>query len=244
MWVAVLSLMGLGLFFVLFSSGFETCIPFPKQLPLCLGKDRETLQRYQRPEVNPSHFYSCASEKETELARGKFLVASRELLDFNFSQTVVLLIEYGPNGAMGLIINRPTEVRLSELLPDIEELAYRGDNVFIGGPVARNQLLMLIRSDREIDGAHLVFEDVYASTSRAVLEEMANQSDSDESFRVYAGYAGWAPGQLDQEFSRGDWHVLRADKETVFEKEPAQIWAELIRWFAGQWVDIRSSLFG
>jgi len=195
-------------------------------------------------EVEPASGYFRASEKKTELARGKFLVASQELIDLNFSQTVVLLIEYGPKGAMGLIINRPTDVRLSELLPDIEGLAHRGENLFIGGPVARNQLLMLIRSDHEIEGAHLVFEDVYVSASRAVLEEMARHGVAGENFRVYAGYAGWAPSQLDQEFSRGDWHVLRAYTETVFEKEPSRIWTELIRRFTGQWVRIRPSSIG
>jgi putative transcriptional regulator len=199
---------------------------------------------YPRIEVEAASIYSYASEKKTELARGKFLVASRELIDLNFSQSVVLLIEYGPNGAMGLIINRPTEVRLKEVLPDMEEFAYQGEALFVGGPVARNQLLMLLRSGREIEGTHLVFEDVYASTSRTVLEEMVNHSGAGESLRVYAGYAGWAPGQLDQEFARGDWHVLRADKETVFEKESSQIWNEFIRWFAGQWVRIRPLSIG
>jgi putative transcriptional regulator len=194
--------------------------------------------------VEPAFIYSRPAAKETNIAKGKFLVASRELIDLNFSQTVVLLIEYGPNGAMGLIINQPTEVRLKDVLPDLKEPTYQGDNLFIGGPVARNQLLVLLRSDREIEGAYNVFEDVYASTSRAVLEEMVSHSGAGERFRVYAGYAGWAPGQLDQEFSRGDWHVIRADKETVFEKEPSQIWTELIRWFAGQWVQIRPLSIG
>jgi putative transcriptional regulator len=241
-WVAVLILMGLPLFFLFTSFGPGTSRSFPDPASPCFGERQGTLHVYPRIEVKASSAYFRASEKETELAGGKFLIASRELIDFNFSQTVVLLIEYGPNGAMGLIINRPTEARLSELLPDIEELAHREENLFIGGPVARNQLLMLIRSDREIEGTHLVFEDVYVSTSRTVLEEMANRSGKGESFRIYAGYAGWAPGQLDQEFSRGDWHVLRADKETLFEKESSQIWNELIRWFAGQWVEIRSLL--
>ena len=243
-WVAALSLMGFSLFFVLPPSGPETSTPFPNPAPLCFGEDRETLQVYHQAEVERSSGYFRTSEKKTELARGKFLVASQELIDLNFSQTVVLLIEYGPKGAMGLIINRPTDVRLSELLPDMGELPDRGEKLFIGGPVARNQLLMLIRSDREIEGAHLVFEDVYVSTSRAVLEEMAQHGDAGERFRVYAGYAGWAPSQLDQEFSRGDWHVLRASKETVFGKEPSQIWTELIRWFTGQWVRIRPLSIG
>jgi putative transcriptional regulator len=70
---------------------------------------------------------------------------------------------------------------------------------------------------------------------------MVNHAVSGDRFRVYAGYAGWAPGQLDQEFSRGDWHVLRADQEMIFEKDAVQIWPELIRRSAGRWVRIRPS---
>ncbi len=242
LWAAVLSLIGLPLFFLPSPSEPEISTPRANPIPLHFADDQKARVKTQRTGDEALSVSPCASEKKTELAKGKFLVASRDLIDLNFSQSVVLLIEYGPNGAMGLVINRPTEVQLSEVLPDMAELAHRGEILFIGGPVARNQLLMLIRSDREIEGAHLVFEDVYASTSRTVLEEMVNRSGPGERFRVYAGYAGWASGQLDQEFSRGDWHVLRADRETVFEKEPSQIWNELIRWSAGQWVETRPSL--
>ena len=243
LWVAVLTLMGLPLF--LLPTPSEPKIPStcPHPRPFSFGEGQKALDMHHRAGIGTSSVYSCASEKKTELARGKFLVASRELIDLNFSQSVVLLVEYGPNGAMGLIVNRPTEVRLKEVLPDMEEFAYQGETLFMGGPVARNQLLMLLRSDREIEGTHLVFEDVYASTSRSVLEEMVNHTGPGENLRVYAGYAGWGPGQLDQEFARGDWHVLRADRETVFEKEPSQIWTELIRWSAGQWVESRSRDF-
>jgi putative transcriptional regulator len=237
--LVAVGLVGIALFFLLDLAGRDTSPPYPKPAALCFADGGETLQVVHRVETAATPSYHRISEKNGGLAPGRFLVASRELIDLNFSQSVVLLIEYGPKGAMGLIINRPTEVRLSEALPDMEDLAHLKQNLFFGGPVAQNQILMLLRSDREIEGTHLVFEDVYASTSRAVLEEMVNHAGADDSFRVYAGYAGWAPGQLDQEFSRGDWHVLRADRESIFEKEAAQIWPELIRWSAGQWVKAR-----
>jgi putative transcriptional regulator len=170
------------------------------------------------------------------LASGKFLVASRHLTDPNFSESVVLLIEYNQQGAMGVVINQPTEVRLSTVLPDMEELQDRTDTVYIGGPVAREQMLLLIRSRRQPEGVHRVFEDVYVSASRVVLKQMMNDSKAAVSFRVYAGYAGWAPGQLDHEVARGDWHVLRAEAKTVFETSPTQIWPELIQRGSEQWV--------
>jgi len=185
--VVAMGLMGIALFFLLALSGLDTSAPYPKPGPLCFADGCETLQMVHRVEAVATPFYYRISEKKSGLAPGRFLIASRELIDLNFSQSVVLLIEYGPKGAMGLIINRPTEVRLSEVLPDMEDLAHLKENLFLGGPVAQNQILMLLRSDREIEGTHLVFEDVYASTSRAVLEEMVNHAGAGDSFRVYAG---------------------------------------------------------
>lgn len=166
---------------------------------------------------------------ETRPAKGKFLVASRDLRDPNFLETVVLLIKYDSSGAIGVVINRPTKVRLSRLLPEIKGLQERTDTVYIGGPVARNQMLLLIRSGSQPEESLHVFEDIYVSSSRAVLQRMIDNGNAGGSFRFYAGYAGWASGQLDREVSRGDWHVLQADAETVFEKATPEIWPELIR---------------
>ena len=96
-----------------------------------------------------------------ELAKGKFLVASRRLQDSNFRETVVLLIDYGLDGAMGLVINRPSTVKLATVFPDIKELKQRKDTIYVGGPVAVNQMLMLIRSSKVPEDATAVAPDVY-----------------------------------------------------------------------------------
>jgi putative transcriptional regulator len=172
---------------------------------------------------------------EASLAKGKFLVASRQLRDPNFSETVVLLIEYGSNGAMGLIINRPSELALSTVFPEMEGLQQQTDTLYIGGPVARSRMLLLIRSDNQPEESHRVVENIYISSSRTVLQQMFDDADRAERFRVYAGHAGWASGQLDREVSRGGWHVLQADTETVFDMAPSEIWPELIRRTAVLW---------
>lgn len=179
--------------------------------------------RFSVTSPSPGRFRS-----ETGLGKGKFLVASRHLRDPNFLEAVILLIKYDRTGAMGFVINRPTKVRLSMMLPEIEGLQQRTDTVYIGGPVARNQMLLLIRSGSQPKGSHRVFEDIYVSSSRTVLQRMIDNADAGERFRVYAGYAGWVPGQLDQEVSKGSWHVLQADAETIFDKAPSKIWPELI----------------
>ena len=171
---------------------------------------------------------------KTRLGKGRFLVATRELKDPNFSESVVLLIDYNRNGALGLVINRPTEVSLSTVFPEMEGFRQRTDNLFIGGPVAANHLMLLIRSDNQLEDSLHILEDIYITSSQAVFQKMAEERRWQ--FRVYAGHAGWAPGQLDQEVSRGDWHILSADAETIFEKAPSEIWPELIRVASGFWV--------
>jgi putative transcriptional regulator len=172
----------------------------------------------------------------TGLAKGRFLVAGRNLRDANFAETVVLLVDYHTRGAMGLIINQPTEVRLTQVLPDMVGLQQRPDTVYIGGPVDRRRIVLLIRSSSALEDAQQVLDDIYISSSRTLFERLVDKAAVGEQFRVYAGYAGWAPGQLEREVSRGDWHILPADAETVFNKAPAEIWPELIRKGSIRWL--------
>jgi putative transcriptional regulator len=175
-----------------------------------------------------------------ELAKGKFLVASRRLQDPNFKETVVLLVEYGLNGAMGLVINRPSPVKLVTVFPDIKELKQRKDTIYAGGPVAVNQMLMLIRSSQVPEESKEITQDVYISSSGKVLERLMKSTANDKKFRLFAGYAGWAPNQLDFERTRGDWHVLKADAETVFAQKPLEIWQDLIHRVSVKWVRLEN----
>ena len=167
------------------------------------------------------------------LSAGRFLVAGEHLRDPNFAQTVVLLLNYGERGARGVIINRRSNVKLAAVFPRISGLHQRPDTVYLGGPVARNQLLILLRADRPPRRAEHVVRDIYVSTNRQVLVDALNRAGS---VHVYAGYAGWAPGQLDREVARGDWHVLPADAEAVFSTTPDEVWRELIDKGAVQWL--------
>ncbi len=164
-------------------------------------------------------------------------MASRQLQDPNFRETVVLLIEYGLDGAMGLVINRPSTVKLATVFPDIKELKQLKDTIYVGGPVAVNQMLLLIRSSKVPEDATAVAPDVYISSSWKVLEHlMKKKATKEQRFRLFAGYAGWAPSQLDFERTRGDWHVIKADAESVFSQNPSELWPELIRRVTVKWV--------
>jgi putative transcriptional regulator len=174
-------------------------------------------------------------QPKIELSKGKFLVANRKLKDPNFSETVVLLIDYHRHGAMGLVINRPTEMKLSKVFPEQEVLQDLIDTVHVGGPVARNQIFLLIRAENQPEGSLHIFDNIFVSSGKTMLQQMNDAKVRGEKFRVFVGYAGWAPGQLDGEISRGDWHVLRADARTIFDKAPSDVWPNLILRSSGKW---------
>jgi len=178
---------------------------------------------------------TLAADNES-LAAGKLLVASRDLRDPNFSKSVVLLTRYGPHGAMGLVVNRPSNEPLSALLPEIEGLEPGGGRLFRGGPVQRARLVMLLRSTDDPDAARRLFDDVFISEDKGLLEQMVAEERGEASYRVYSGSAGWAPGQLEHELARGDWHVLPAEAEVVFHAEPGKVWSGLVPRDPTRWV--------
>lgn len=175
-------------------------------------------------------------QSELALSKGRFLIASREMKDPRFAETVLLLIEYSHQGAVGLIINRPTEMKLSSALPHIEGLKNLKDILYFGGPVNTAQMTMLIRSSRKFGETGHVFNDVYYSSNPLSFLKLLYNADEKDRFHIYLGYAGWAPRQLDSEVLKGDWHVFRADADSIFEKDPAGLWQEFISRVTSQWV--------
>jgi putative transcriptional regulator len=172
------------------------------------------------------------------LSRGKLLVADRRIRGSFFAQAVILLVSYGSDGAMGMVINHPTNVELSSVLPDLEGIKDRKDRVFLGGPVGLDEMFLLFRSGSKPDASVHVFGSVYMSMSRKTLEGLIAKRQGAENFRIYAGYAGWAPGQLEKEVARGDWHVMDAEAGIIFDKKSAEIWPELISRASAQWVKV------
>jgi putative transcriptional regulator len=159
------------------------------------------------------------------VAKGVFLVASPSLNDPNFRRTVVLVLEHGTGGTLGIILNRPTQMLLSEALPDVPALKGTTHRLFAGGPVQPNVMLLLSRLKDPHPGMRSVFDSVYVGGSPELLERiMANAAPADR-FRAFAGYAGWAPGQLAFEMRQGAWAVLSAESE-LFEQDPAALWEE------------------
>jgi putative transcriptional regulator len=167
--------------------------------------------------------------------KGRLLVASRRLLDPNFAETVVLVLDSGAAGAIGVVVNRPSSLKLKSVLPDVKELTDRSETVFLGGPVERFQLLLLVRAPSPPEDSVRVFDDVFVTASLDALSRAAGARGDDVRFRLFAGYAGWAPGQLEAEIARGDWLVVPGDAERVFAAAPEEVWPELVEG-GGSWV--------
>ena len=165
---------------------------------------------------------------EARPAKGSLLVAERRLPDPNFARSVVLLLAYGDGGAMGIIVDRPTRVRLATVLPEIDALRERPDTVWVGGPVLRDALLVLVRERTPPKGGERIFDDVHLFASRDAVRRVLARGVPRERLRAFAGHAGWAPGQLDAEIARGDWLVVPAAADLVFSAEPDAVWPRLI----------------
>jgi len=162
--------------------------------------------------------------------RGQFLLASPRLLDPNFRRSVVLMLEHGEEGALGVIVNRPTEVAVATVVPDLSDVAEPRDLLFAGGPVQRNAVLFLHRP-LEPDAPQLI-PGVCIGQSASLLVELAGATPASGPhplFRVYHGYAGWSAGQLEGELALDSWLVAPATAELVFSELPGQLWRRCMR---------------
>jgi putative transcriptional regulator len=158
------------------------------------------------------------------------LVAGQNLRDRNFFKTVVLMVEHGPDGAMGLVINRPSSVTVAHALSEHFKLPETDDLVFVGGPVEPSSLF-IVHNSQDLDSEESpVIPGVHVGSSPGVFERVVTSSaegNPDLRFRIFCGCAGWGPLQLEGELARGDWYLAPAACETVFHENPYDLW-ELI----------------
>jgi putative transcriptional regulator len=160
-----------------------------------------------------------------ESLRGRLLIASPALLDPNFRRTIVLVAEHGEEGALGLVLKRPSEVEVADAAPALADLVEPDAVVFVGGPVAPNALLVLA----ELDDAHLSAGAVAGDVGFVRADaDPALVSASARRARVYAGYAGWSSEQLDLEFEQDSWIVEDAVADDIF-AEPEELWPRVVR---------------
>lgn len=150
---------------------------------------------------------------------GQLLVASPTIGDPTFARTVVLVVDHDRDGALGIVLNRPTETTVEAVVPDIAPMFLADDVVHDGGPVQPESLLTVAEFRDPADAALLVLGRVGMVRG----DEDPRCPDVDRA-RAYAGYAGWAPEQLDDELAASDWLVVPARPDDLFREDSAELW--------------------
>jgi putative transcriptional regulator len=155
------------------------------------------------------------------------LVAAPHMMDLNFARTVVLVMFPTDTGPSGVILNRPTRMMLRDIWPERDDRQGRTDLLCVGGPVQPDGLLFLFRMQPPPQRAWWAVDDIYFSGDGDLLNTLLQQPGPDPDQRFFAGFAGWAPGQLEREIERGDWHVLKVDAEVVYDTELDTLWQRM-----------------
>ncbi|MBI4171267.1 MAG: YqgE/AlgH family protein [Actinobacteria bacterium] len=162
--------------------------------------------------------------------QGHLLVATPSLLDPNFRRAVVLVAEHGEDGALGVVLNRPSETEVAEAVPPLSGLVEEGDVVHVGGPVQPSAVVVLAEFDDPSTAPLIVVGDVGFLPSEVDHETLGDTRRA----RVFAGYAGWAPGQLEAELDESSWIVETALPDDVF-APAAELWSDVLRRKGGQY---------
>ncbi len=166
----------------------------------------------------------------TAPTKGRLLLATPPLDDPNFDRTVVYMLEHHDEGAIGVVINRPSPESLDEPLDRWIELQSTPSSVFVGGPVETNALIALAATRDPLDASGEHLSPIAGTIASADLTaDPALVAAEVSGVRVFRGYAGWGPGQLEQEIEAGAWLVLDSEPEDVFSDHPDELWRTVLR---------------
>ncbi len=170
---------------------------------------------------------------------GHLLVASPGLADPNFSRRVVLVLDHGVHGVLGVVVDRPGGVGVDQLLAQWHDLATPPAELFTGGPVSRNSLIGLVRlASREFgevgapecpDGWRLLVDDDRPVGTVDLASDPAPYTRVIVGARLFSGYAGWDTGQLEDEIADGSWYVVRAEARDPISADPEGLWRRVLR---------------
>jgi putative transcriptional regulator len=150
------------------------------------------------------------------------LVARSQLPDPNFADSVVLVMNNLGPGPVGVILNRPTQLPLSRLFPELNTTLL--DRAYFGGPVAFGSVTFLFRAKSKPEHAVEACAGVYFSADRELLLHLLSRDKPTDGLRIFVGYSGWTTGQLEAEIARGDWTARRAESDTIFNGQSMHPW--------------------
>jgi putative transcriptional regulator len=161
--------------------------------------------------------------------RGQLLIAGPSLEDPNFARTVVLVGEHNDEGALGVVLNRPSDTTVGEAVPDLEELTGDDDPVYVGGPVQPSAVLVLAEYLVPAEAPQLVTGEIgFLAIDEEDDEDTHHDVEALRRARVFAGYAGWGPGQLESELERDDWIIVESEPDDVFDEDATTLWSRVL----------------
>jgi putative transcriptional regulator len=168
------------------------------------------------------------SQNPGDLAVGKLLVAPKDSSDPNFAESVILLVHYAGDGTVGLVINRRTTLSGSRVLHALKGAANYSQPAYAGGPVETDVVEALAQLPPGPHDATHLFGKLYLISQKAELEKALAAGKGAGDLRVYLGYAGWGPGQLEEEVTEDGWYIFDGTEERVFDSDPPTLWSRMI----------------
>jgi putative transcriptional regulator len=174
----------------------------------------------------------AGDEGSGESLRGKLLVASPVLVDPNFARTVVLITEHSDDGAMGIVLNRPSDTLVADVVPQLGGVAGSEAPVYVGGPVQPSALVVLAEFSDLDAAAWIIVADVGFASAEVELDDLASAV---RRARVYAGYSGWGAGQLEGEMDVDSWIVEPPLPAELFPDDPETLWSDVLARKGGQY---------
>jgi putative transcriptional regulator len=174
-----------------------------------------------------SHGSDRATRDDVDMStKGRHLLASPALTDPNFDRTVVFMLEHGDEGALGVVINRPSELPVAGTIDDWKDLAPEPSVIFVGGPVSASSVIAIATMPTDETSRH--WNVVALGLGTVDLDSDPSEVPGIEKVRMFAGYASWAPGQLDTELLDDAWIVVDAEAEDIHVTDPDELWWRVV----------------
>jgi putative transcriptional regulator len=165
------------------------------------------------------------SDHDVDSLRGRILIAGPTLPDPNFARSVVLMAEHGGEGAMGVILNRPATISVGEAVSELAGLTGPEQPLYVGGPVQRQAVIVLAEFEDEDSAGELILPGIGFAGAGSDFAELA---ESVRRARIFAGCAGWGPGQLEAELEREDWIVGDPEPDDLFDEDAEELWSRVL----------------
>ncbi len=176
-------------------------------------------------------FFDSPFNDNDTIQAGFFLLAEPLLDDPNFDRTVILICQHSQEGAFGLVVNRPTEINVSEAT-DLLEIE---NNLFVGGPVEQNTMHFL-HTISEIEESLIITDDIFWGGDFDSLQKLAlKRKITKQNCRFFVGYSGWSELQLEEELKNNTWIISKINPKIIFQHKPEELWAAILKEMGGKY---------